>query len=436
MEILLPRLVIDRARALPAGAAVIVANRDPAPGEVGAPRGVTVTLEILDLAAEPEGIDPASVEVSIGGAVAWAARAAGAGFSGSEEVLDDRIRLELTRAADFPSGATITVTADAESTAGDPLSAEWSFAVEDYTAPALVAAADEGRRKVRLSFSEPVALASAAFAIQAQEAPAVGAVVLTAQAEGSAVVLTLDRELSPGALYRATAEGVTDATGNEISAGAEAFFRGYVHTGPPGRVFDLWSMIPSYNRRADTGDLRLLIRAWQEVVDLSLAEVDRFGEIFDLDRASERFLDLKLAALGNPFDVSDLTLPEKRRLAGVLVEMYGRKGTAGGIIDAVRLFLGIEITIRPLGRTGMRLGSARLNDDWILGSSDPRVLYSFAVVSPVVLSVEDRERLVALVEFMRPAREHLAAVIEPAPPAERALWLLGRSRLNDDAVLR
>lgn len=436
MEILLPRLVIDRARALHAGAAVIVANRDPAPGEIGAPRGVTVTLEILDLAAEPEGIDPDSVEVSIGGAVAWATRAAGAGFSGSEEVLDDRLRLELTRAAAFASGTTITVTADAETAGGDPLSAEWSFSVEDYTAPALVAAADEGRRKVRLSFSEPVSLASASFELQAQEAPAVAVAVLTAQADGSAVVLTLDREPSPGALYRATAEGVTDDAGNEISAGAEAFFRGHVHPGPPGRSFDLWSMIPAYNRRADVGDLRLLIRAWQELVDLTLAEVDRFGEIFDLDRAPEAFLDLKLAALGNPFDASELSLQEKRRLAGVLVEMYRRKGTAGGIVDAVKLFLGIQITIRPLGRTGMRLGTARLNDDWILGSSDPRVLYSFAVVSPVVLSAKDRERLIALVEFMRPAREHLAAVIEPPPPAERDLWLLGRSRLNDDAVLR
>ncbi len=62
----------------------------------------------------------------------------------------------------------------------------------------------------------------------------------------------------------------------------------------------------------ETGDLRRFVDCLQEVLDLLLAEIDRFPEIWDIERAPESFLDLILRNLGNPFafDLSELGAAE------------------------------------------------------------------------------------------------------------------------------
>ena len=72
---------------------------------------------------------------------------------------------------------------------------------------------------------------------------------------------------------------------------------------PAGRRFDLWSMLPKHNRRADaTGDLQRFISCLQTVTDELLADVDSFTDIIDLERAPEEFVDSILMDLGNPFN--------------------------------------------------------------------------------------------------------------------------------------
>ena len=68
------------------------------------------------------------------------------------------------------------------------------------------------------------------------------------------------------------------------------------------------------------------IACMQEVTDLLLSDVDRFTDVFDLERAPAPFLDLILADLGNPFPF-DLDELGKRKLAASLVRMYRQKGT-------------------------------------------------------------------------------------------------------------
>ena len=67
--------------------------------------------------------------------------------------------------------------------------------------------------------------------------------------------------------------------------------------------------------------------------------------------------------IGNPFPF-DLDELGKRRLAAVLVEMYRQKGTAVGIRNAVRFFLGIDIAaITALAATALVLGESELGVD-------------------------------------------------------------------------
>jgi phage tail-like protein len=69
------------------------------------------------------------------------------------------------------------------------------------------------------------------------------------------------------------------------------------------------------------------------VTDLLLADVDRWPDIFDLERAPESASSTSSSRdLGNPFPF-ELDAMGKRRLASVLVEMYRQKGTAKGITE-------------------------------------------------------------------------------------------------------
>lgn len=60
--------------------------------------------------------------------------------------------------------------------------------------------------------------------------------------------------------------------------------------------------------------------------------------------------------------VLDTTLPEtlQRKILASIVPLYRQKGTAPGIVDAVRLFLGVEARVRAPWGDGWRLGHARL----------------------------------------------------------------------------
>ncbi|MCG8423432.1 MAG: phage tail protein [Proteobacteria bacterium] len=189
-------------------------------------------------------------------------------------------------------------------------------------------------------------------------------------------------------------------------------FTGYRPPRPAARCFDLWSMLPKHNRRADTtGDLRRLIACFQEVVDWLLADVDRFVELFDLERAPAPFLDLILHDLGNPF-AFDLTELEKRRLASVLVEMFQQKGTAVGIRNAVRFFLGIELAgMLPFTASTLVLGESALGVDWELGPSDRFARYAFSVVVAHPLSETQRRQIRTLVTYLKPAHTYFVDLI-------------------------
>jgi phage tail-like protein len=265
--------------------------------------------------------------------------------------------------------------------------------------------------RVRVSFDHEVqqvdaagrddALNPARYALTRVSAPAVEAVVAAVESvTSSAVDLLTDVPLTPAASYRLDVEGVADVSGTVIDAAdGTAVFTGFVPPRPASRMFELYRFLPELNRREDeTCDLQRFLACLQEVTDLGLVDIDRFTDILDPDIAAEPFVDLMLGELGNPFSF-DLSVVDKRRLLNVLVAMYREKGTGGGIINALRFFLGLEVQVTAYAGEALSLGESLLGEDWVLGPSSRFAALAFEVVSPRLLSTEERRRLRQIVDY-------------------------------------
>lgn len=196
-----------------------------------------------------------------------------------------------------------------------------------------------------------------------------------------------------------------------------------------------YRFLPELNRREDqTGDLRRFLSCLQEVTDLLLHDIDRFTDFLDPDLAPDPVLDLMLGELGNPF-AFDLSVVDKRRLLNVLVAMYREKGTARGITNAIRFFLGLEVQITAYAGEALTLGESLLGEDWVLGPSSSFAALAFEVASPRVLAAEERRRLRQIVDYLKPAHTHFARLVEPVPPEVVDHVELGISELGDRWVL-
>lgn len=439
----LPALYVDNVVTHFALSRPLLINRDPGPEETGVLLESAVALEIVD--PGEDGIDLASVRVWVDGALAFDGSATPAfqsGFDGVRAELTatvDTLRVVLDPATPFDSQAEVVVRVVATVVGGAAaLDESYVFVAEDRTPPRVVAAQAVGPTQLRVGFDEPVRVVDfAGFVFRALEAPAMRVSAVDAVADRSVVTVVLDTELSPDVLYEVVVSGVEDTRGNAVEpTGATAEFVGYRPPRPATRAFDLWSMLPRHNRRSDaTGDLRRFIGCLQEPLDLLLTEVDRFTDIFDLERAGEEFLDLILADLGNPFPF-ELEAIDKRRLASVLVEMYRQKGTVPGIQNAIRFFLDIDITaVTSFSGTTLVLGESALDVNWVLGPSDSFARFAFDVEVDRALSEVERRQIRAIVNYLKPAQTHFVDLVEPAPPPDYDHWELGISELAESTDL-
>ena len=439
----LPALYADTVAAVVAVSRPLLVNRDPGPGETGVPLDSSIAVEIVDLG--PDGVDRAATRIWVDGVLAFDGGIVPEiqpGFdSPTAQVVEtvDTLRIVLDPTTPFASEAVVVVRVVSQTVGGaHALDETYEFTAEDRTAPRVVAAQATGQREVQIGFDEAVAITDPlGFVFEALSFPALAVSPTGASAYGTLVTLSLDTEMTPDVAYRVTAMGVTDLHGNPVLPPDDATtFMGFRPPQPATRRFDLWTMLPRHNRREDaTGDLRRFIACLQEVVDLLLAEVDRYPDIFDLERAPEGFLELILRDLGSPFPF-ELDELGKRRLASVLVEMYRQKGTAIGIENAIRFFLGIDITaITPFTGTTLILGESELGIDWELGPSDLFARYAFDVEVDEPLSDTERNQIRAIVDYLKPAHTHFVDLIEPGVPPTFDHWELGISELGVESEL-
>jgi len=452
VELELPAVWVDFLDFDETADAIELANQYPPPESVGWPADVLGELRFHLLNTTASAIDLTKTQVYVRGVQVYDG-GFNPGYSGTVTTAtgpasrDVEFEIDASAIGALASEELVPVRVVAETLAGDTIAETWSWTSADTIAPTVTAAQARDQRQVRVTFSEPVGIGAddpTAYTLTPKSSPAVQVVVTgVTLVTAYQVDLATNIELSYGALYEVSVVGVEDAQGNAVNPAANSVeFTAFRPVGPPGRSFALWDMLSDTDRRRDEAfpdrPLRKFVLCLQDVVDLLLHSVDRWTEIIDIDRAPEPFLNAILRDLGNPFTFLSLSVLEKRKLARVLLSIYKQKGTQPGIINAIRFFLGIEVELDILNdRDYWRIGVDYLGVSTKIGpSSGSPLWYSFYIVSPLLLTEDQRDKMVKIATYMKPAHEHILGVREPGDVVTpTTYWYLGVSSLGESTVL-
>jgi phage tail-like protein len=424
-------------------------NRDPEPGEITHRLDDIISLDIL---SDGDPIDLSTIEVyiTIGDEpeeLVLSNSIFEPNYLGTESsinsVNDCQINIKIDPIVSFPESTLIVIRVEAETDGNQVLNESlgtYSFTTEDISPPTIISVTAVDPLTLRIVFSEDVSddsLNELLYTLTPIDVPAYTPTVISAiRYLPNAIEITLDDMATIGKTYLLSISKVIDIWGND-SDNLTAQFISFFPTTFSRRSLKLIEEIPDINRydRDHIGDLRKIIESLQDTLDIFLYEIDKWTEILDIDYASENFVDVMLQDLGNPFTF-ELTLNEKRRLGRLLISIYKLKGTKIGIINTIRLFLGIDIEINSINvDEGWILGISELGIDTLLGSEDRRLLYSFEIVVPRILTESEMEKLLEIVDIMKPAHTHLIEVIQPEPPLVIDHVELGLSMLDFEWLL-
>lgn len=455
----LPGVYLDYTEAEAEAEDLFLVDRFPAPGQAKIPHELT-TLQLTIADTTGTGISLADTTITVDGTVAYTGGAfqgafaasstatAGAGVTGDDvEFLIDVSHLSFTDEQEIDVRVQSDVTGG-----GSALDTTYSFTMADVDQPQVTSVLALNPTTLRVSFNEAMLMDTSAagalnpsnYSLAVESIPAVPIVVdSVTQVSEQVVDLALDQAASFGATYGLTVgPSVEDDDGNVIDPANDYLsFSAFRPPSPEGRSFRLWDMLPGLNRREDAQRkvLRPFILCMQELADSALYDIDRWTDILDPDFAPDSFLDALLSDAGNPFSFENLSALDKRRLIRVLIEMYREKGTAIGIINAVRFFVGVEVQIEPVVEESFwSLGTSTLGEDTVVAPADGSPLwYSFRIISPVVLTPEQRTRILQIADYLKPAHEHIVELQEPGlDPPEQGWWTLGVSLLGEETYVQ
>jgi phage tail-like protein len=207
------------------------------------------------------------------------------------------------------------------------------------------------------------------------------------------------------------------------------------------RTFRMRDLLPprvvNEDETRPDGFLAKFLDALDREANEALERIDCFPTVVDPLRAPPEFLDLLLYNLGNPFTLEEgLTDPEKRRLCLVLFTLYNLKGTCYGIIGAVKILYGINVT----ECVAANVDCWEMDVDELDISTDlcPTTAYerrSFSLMVDVNLTDRQRQQIRNIVNWCKPASEHFIDFIEPGSSAHVDHWILELSELNVNADL-
>ncbi|RTL06465.1 hypothetical protein EKK58_05790 [Candidatus Dependentiae bacterium] len=431
-----------------------IANRIPEPGADKIHPFRWITFDLFDTG--PDGVDLNRTTVKVAGEVIYENGSFVGSWAGSSTVDDVGYGKRFSCAPGPSYGSDNEVLVEVESAVIGGLNAtlvtSWTFHTIDFTRPHVASAFQLSPRSVRVTFSEEMrrlddgdasdALNVANYTIELiSDPPAVIPQVIGVIPDDdvASVILLLSDDVTHKTTYRVVVANVHDTSMNVIDDPKSATFSTITRTDVLGRDWWLIRKLPAGLVETDTklgGILRKFIACLQILFDELLADIDGWPEIFDPDLAPEQFVDAMLEDLGNPFPFV-LDENTKRQLALLLVPLYQQKGTDQGMIDAIRLFLGIDVTIVSPGLDDIwTLDESELDVDTNLGTADLRTIYSFDVISPIALTEEQRQQIRAIVAYMRRAPTHLRFIIEPdPPPLVPDHWELGLSELETESTL-
>jgi phage tail-like protein len=200
----------------------------------------------------------------------------------------------------------------------------------------------------------------------------------------------------------------------------------------------------------------MLFDAWLEEVDDVL---DRRADLFDAAALPDDALGWLGGLIGLGFE-AEMPVERRRRLLAAAPELYRRRGTPSGLLDTLRIALGVSAvveelgSIRPWGAVGtarlggvrlfgrstarVRLGSSRLGSAHMVGDGDPdldavragahRIRVHLPPLTDDGLRV-DAALVARVVRSQTPA--HLATSLSAPRPG----FVTGRVRLGVDTVL-
>jgi phage tail-like protein len=199
-----------------------------------------------------------------------------------------------------------------------------------------------------------------------------------------------------------------------------------------------------------------LFDAWLDEIDDVL---DRRADLFDAAALPDDALGWLAGLIGLGFE-PEMSVNRRRMLLAAAPELYRRRGTPSGLLDTLRIAIGISGVVeelgshRPWGAVGtarlgevrlfgrstarVRLGSSRLGRARMIADGDPDLDAVRAGAHRIRVHVppltDDGERLdVALVT--RVVRSQTPAHLATAVAASRPGFVTGRVRLGVDTVL-
>lgn len=188
--------------------------------------------------------------------------------------------------------------------------------------------------------------------------------------------------------------------------------------------------------RAD-GFLAKFLDSLDDEANASFERIDCFPTLIDPFRVPSQFLDHLLYHLGNPFTLEEgLSDTQKRRLALVLFALYSLKGTCPGIIGAIRVIYGINVTECVSANIDCWiLDESELDVDTILCPSSAFDRRTFQLMVDTNLSDDQRAQMTNIAKYMKPAWEHFGGFIEPGNPDFVDHWELDMSDLDENTNL-